>query len=293
MSNPHAILGLAATDTGDVADQIPADVYSSRVLEALYAARKLAGIVSAVREDMTAMAGTTIQVPYMNRRTAQGPIAEGVALTDTATTTGTYPVTLAKYGDYDLVNREVFEDQDNFTQEDFIRNMGEALAEKVDDLVFTALEGAATTNVQDLAVAGTLTDLYDKVVDLKAMMKKDNVNPTHIIIGPDQEAQFLKDTSEGIKFTSITVQDGELLRVAGLEVIVTSLANAKAATAGLVQAIVIDQRRALVEAWGRRPTTTVDATSKAESDQVKLVTWIRYGVAAMELNSIGHVRNAP
>lgn len=291
MTDPKQVLGLAATATSDVTDLIPEDVYSTRVLEALYAARKFAGIISAVKEDLTAKAGTIIQVPFMNRRTAQGPIAEGTALTANATTTGTYPIAIEKFGDYDLVNREVFEDQTIFTQEDFIRNMGEALAEKVDDLVYTELETAVAGSTETLAVAGTLTDLYDQVVELKAKMKKLNENPSHLLIGPDQEAQFLKDTSEGIKFQQISVREGELLAVAGLEVIVSSLANANAATAGLVQAIMIDARRALGEAWGRRPDTTVDAVSKIESDQVKIVTWIRYGTASLDLNAIGHVTN--
>lgn len=292
MSNARRVLGLAATATGDVTDLIPEDIYTDRVLETLYAARKFAGVISAVEEDLTAKAGTTVQVPYKNRRTAQGPIAEGNSLVANATTTGTFPITVAKYGDYDLVNREVFEDQSIFTQEDFISNMGEALAEKVDDLNLVALETAVAGSTETLAVAGTLTDLYDSVVDLKAKMKKFNESPSHLIIGPDQEAQFLKDTNEGIRLGQTKVNgDGDLLMVAGLKVIVSSLANANATTASMVQAIVIDAKRALGEAWGRRPDTTVDAVSKAESDQVKLVTWIRYGVAALDLKAIGHVKN--
>lgn len=291
MSNPKQVLGLAATASSDVTDLIPEDVYSTRVLEALYAARKFAGIISAVKEDLTAKAGTTVQVPYINRRTAQGPIAEGASLTANATTTGTYPIAIEKFGDYDLVNREVFEDQSVFTQEDFIRNMGEALAEKVDDLVYTELETAVAGSTETLAAAGVLTDLYDQVVELRAKMRKLKMVPSHLIIGPDQNAQFLKDTSEGIKHEQISVREGQVLTVAGLEVIESPLANANASTLNMVQAIMIDARRALGEAWGRRPDTTVDAVSKAESDQVKIVTWIRYGTSTLDLNAVGHVKN--
>lgn len=286
-------IGFAATTTAEVADQIPADVYSVGVLNALYANRELANVISGFREDLTAAAGDTVQVPYLAPRTAQGPIAEGTALSDVATTSGTYPIALAKYGDYDLVNREVWEDQDNFSEGDFVMNIGEALAEKVDQVLYAAAEGAAAGTLTNLATAGDLTDLYEKVVDCKAAMKKLKVKPSHLIIGPDQEARFLKDAEEGIRFTQIQVRDGELLQVAGLSVIVTANANANVLTAGEVQAIIIDSRRALGEAWGRRPDTTVDEVSKAESDQVKLVTWIRYGAAALDLDAIGHVRNAP
>lgn len=286
------ILGLAATTTTEVDSLIPEDMYSTLVLEALYAARQLAGVVSAVREDLTADAGDVVQVPFMSARSAQGPIAEGAALTATASATGTYPITVEKFGDYDLVNNEVFEDQTIFDENSFLTNQAEALAEKVDDLVFTELETAAAGSSETLAVAGTLTDLYDQIVELKAKMKKLKQKPNLIITGPDQEAQFLKDTSEGIKLQNIQVRNGELLSVAGLPVIITPLANANAATAGLIQAIMIDGRRAVGEVWGRRPQRVVDRVSGAPNDQTRLITWLRYGTDELELNAIGHVKNA-
>lgn len=292
MATPaEQILGLAATATSDVTSLIPSDVYAAIVLEALYAERQFAGIVTATQEDLTAKAGDTVQVPFINTRTAQGPISEGTTLTANATSTGTYPIVVEKFGDYDLVNAEVFEDQEIFDREDFVRNMARALAEKVDDLVFTELETAAASSTETLAVAGTLTDIYDQVVELKAKMKKLKVKPTHLIFGPDQEAQFLKDTSEGIKLQNITVRDGQVISVAGLECIVSPLANANAATASLVQAIMVDRSRAVGEAWGRRPETTIDDVSKKESDQVKLITWIRYGTDELDVKGIGHVKN--
>jgi hypothetical protein len=291
MPNDEEILGLAATTTTEVSTLIHDDVYSSLILEALYAARAFAGIVSATREDLTAEAGNDVQVPYMSARTAQGPIAEGVALTANASATGTYAITIEKFGDYDLVNREVFEDQTIFDENAFLRNQAEALAEKVDDLVWTELETAAAASSETLAVAGTLTDLYDQVVELKAKMKKLKVKPNFLITGPDQEAQFLKDTSEGIKLQQIQVRDGELMSVAGLPVIISPLCNANAATAGLVQAVMIDSRRAVGEAWGRRPERVVDRVTKADSDQVRLITWLRYGTDELDVNAIGHVKN--
>lgn len=291
MPTDEEILGLAATSTTEVATLIPDDVYGSLVLDAIYANRQFAGIVSAIREDMTAKDGNDVQVPYISARTAQGPISEGGALTATASATGTYVITIEKYGDYDQVNNEVFEDQSIFREEDFIRNMGEALAEKVDDLVFTELETAAAASTETLAVAGTLTDIYDQIVELKAKMKKLKYKPDWLIFGPDQEGQLLKDTSEGIKLQNIQVRDGQVISVAGLPCIVSPLANANAATASLVQAVMIDSRRAVGEAWGRRPTRLVDRVTDAPNDRTRLITWIRYGTDELDVNAIGHVKN--
>lgn len=291
MADADDILGL--TDTTDVADQIPADVYSQVILEGLYANRMLADIVSAVREDLSGRAGNIVQVPFIAARTAQGPITAGNALTATDESTGTYPITLAKYGDYDLVQREVFEDQMNFNEADFVRNQFEALAEKVDQLVYDELETATPGATCTLATTAdvSLSDFYDCVVEVRASLQKLKVRPSHLIIGPDQAAQLLKDTSEGIKEQQITVRDGMVLRVAGLDTITTPLANAAVSTLSEVQGIVIDSQRAVGEAWGRRPEFKRDDVSKIESDQVKLVTWIRYGTSELDTNAIGHVIN--
>jgi len=291
MADEH-ILGLAPTTiASDVDDLIPADVYSTLVLEALYARRAFAGIVAAVEEDLTARAGNVVQVPYISPRTAQGPIAEGTALTENATSTGTYPITLQKFGDADLVNAEVWEDQTIFQREDFINNMGQALAVNVDQQVYDALEAATPGQSKVLTTEGVYTDLYDRIVELKQALKAAKYSPSHLLIHPDQEAQFLKDTDEGIKLGQIAVRDGELLRVAGLAVIVSPLANAVTTTFDEVQGIVIDRSRALGEAWGRRPNTKVDEMSESLKDQVRLVTWLRYGTAVLDTGAIGHIVN--
>lgn len=289
MPNDEQTLGL--TDTTDVATLIPADVFSAQVLDALYAERKFEGLLAGVQVDLTAKAGNVVQVPFIGARTAQGPIAPGGALTATDSSFGTYPITLDKYGDYDRVQNEVFEDQDAFDVNAFTTNMGKGLAERIDQEVYDVLEAATAGSTETLAAAGVLTDLYDQIVELKAKMEKLKVKPSHVIIGPDQNAQFLKDTSEGVKLLQIQVRDGLVVAVAGLPVVMSPLANANTATAGAVQAIIIDKSRAVGEAWGRRPNMTVDRTTEAPSDITRLIAWLRYGTDVMDLTAIGHVKN--
>lgn len=286
------VLGLTALS--DVTNLVPRDLYSTQVLLALYAVRMFAGIISVVREDMTAGPGSTVKVPTISPRVAQGPISEGSALTATATTTSVYAITLAKYGDYDLVNKEVFHDQTIFSQADFITNIGNGLGEKVDQVVYDALKNGtpASGNTATLAVAGTLTDLYAKIVTVRAGMKKNKVRPDFLLLGPDQEAQFLQDTNQGVRLAQTIVgPDGVLQILAGLKVIVSPLANSNTSAASRVQAILIDSKRAVGEAWGRRPDTIVDELSLSQNDQVKLVTWLRYGCAVLDPKAFGQVTN--
>lgn len=291
MATPAQILGLADTTTANVGDLIPEDVYSTLILEAIYAARRFSGVVTAVREDLTAEAGDTVQVPFMGRRTPQTNVAEGDALTPTATTTGTYPITVEKHGDYDRVTREVFEDQEAFDEDDFLRNMAAGLAELADQIVYDELETAVPGFSVDLAVAGNFSDLYDKIIDLRATMSAANQPPNFVIVGEEAVAQFLKDTDEGIKFENVNVQNGQLISIAGMEVLVSSLANAQVVTANEVQAILINSRRAVGEAWGRRPERIIDRVTDAPSDKIRLIMWMRYGADELDTDAIGHVLN--
>lgn len=291
MPTTAQVLGLADTTTANVGDIIPEDVYSTLALEAIYHARQMSGVVTAVREDLTAEAGDTVQVPFMGRRTPQTNVAEGDSLVPTATTTGTYPITIEKHGDYDRVTNEVFEDQEAFDEDDFLRNMASGLAELCDTIVYDELETAVPGFTVDLAVAGSYTDLYDKIIDLAAAMRAAGQKPTHVILNAAASARFAKDTDEGIKFDQITVTNGVVTSIAGMEIIESPLANANVATANAVQAILVNQRRAIGEAWGRRPTRIIDRVTDAPSDKTRLIMWMRYGADELDTDAIGHVLN--
>lgn len=288
---PSADAILFGTTTTEAEETIPDDVFSRLVLEALYANRQLTGVVAAVSEDLTARPGDTVKVISMPTRAAQGPVAEGAALADTADDPTSVAIGLDKFGDLNVLTREVLEDADVLDRQDYVRNMSEALAEKVDQEAYDALETATPGSTTTLANAGDLSDLYTKIVDLKAAMKGAKVAPDTVILHPDHEAQFLKDTNEGVTFQNIRAQDGELTGVAGLNPIVSPLANPNTSTLGEVQAVVADSSRALGEAWGRRPDIIVDEQTLADSDEIRLIIWIRYGSAALDATAVGHVVN--
>lgn len=287
---PKEILGL--TVEADVTTAIPLDVYSGVILEALFASRTLSGLVPFVAEDISGKPGNTVQVPYINRRALPVSVSAGGTVAAVATTTGTYTVSMTKYAARDRVDKEVLEDQHILTAEGIFRNMAEGGGEKVDQILYDALIAAtpAAGNTKTLAVAGTLTDIYDKIVECRAGMKKNKgIKPSHVIVHPDVEAQALKDTSEGIKHESIVVRDGQLLSIAGMVCIVTPLANANAATVGMVQATLLDARRCIAEGWKRRPTFETDRI--LSSDQIDLAMFFRYGVAVCDTAALGLVKN--
>ena len=279
------------TTTTQTAEWIPTETWAKLILEGAWESRKLAGIVSAVEYDKNAGEGTNIEVRFFPARSAQGPISEGNALTATSSDPTVKAITIAKYGDYDLVTGETFEDtSDNFKVR-LANSMSHAISEKLDALVYAELETAVEGYTATLTTAGTITELYDKVVELRGDMLGGKVKPDTLIIHPDMEAAFAKETSQGVRGMMVNFgNDGNLSKVAGLNVVVSAAANANTTTTTEVQAIVIDSSRAVGEAYGR-PLEFKTAEPDIEYDRTKVVCWIRYGTAELDTEGIGHVIN--
>lgn len=278
------------TSTGNWGTAVPDDVYSSILLDQLYETRSLAG-VALMGGDLSGQAGSTVKVPYLSGVSAPSATSEGDAVASVQPAINFATVTLDKYMVHFELTRELLEDQMLVDQGQFLRWQAQAIAERQDIDVFTELNGATPGQSQTLATAGDLADVYDQIVELKADLRGAKYAPDSVIIHPDVEAQLLKDTSEGVKFGQLNVQNGEVLSIAGMRAYVTPHANANAATSNLVQAVVLDSSRAIAEAWGRRPMTIVDEFTKADEDEVRLITSIRWGVDEVDTGAIGHVTN--
>lgn len=280
------------TTTTQTAEWIPTETWAKLILEGAWEARKLSPAVAAVSYNKNAGEGSNIEVRYFPARTAQGPITEGNALSATSSDPTVKAITIAKYGDYDLVTGETFEDTSDDFKARLVNSMGYAIGEKLDDIVYTELETATPGSSKTLTTKGDGTSLYDKVVELRGDMLAAKVRPDTLIIHPDYEASLLKETVQGVRGNMVTVgNDGHIDRVAGLNVIVSAAANASAATTHIVQAIVIDSTRAVGEAYGR-PLEFKTAEPDIEYDRTKVVCWIRYGADELDTAGIGHIVNA-
>lgn len=135
-------------------------------------------------------------------------------------------------------------------------------AEKMDKEILDKLDLGKVTETTykpgvkvELAAAGDLTDIYDKIVEAAdALRYGKGLNPDVLVIGKDVKAQLIKDYKDATKRYLIDVgPDGEIRSVYGLKVIVSPLAPPVGTTAGEVVAVVLDSSQALVEAWGAGP----------------------------------------
>ena len=288
-----ASVNLAATSTTQTDAWIPADIYAQQVFMGLHSKRVLGALAAALGVNVQQGEGGTVQVRFFPKRTAQGPIAEGVALSQTATgSLTTKSITLSKYGDYDILTQESIDYTAGPVKDMLLDEMGAALAEKLEQVTYDVLKNAASTQTYTLDISGTLS--YEDILRAEAKAKKDKkVRPDFLIIAHDLVPDLLLDPNltKTVNYGEGTVAlPGEVGRIGNVRIIAHDLAVAKATTTGTVQGILIDSTRAFGEAFGR--PLTFEEERVPEDDTWKEVCWVRYGAAVLDPDAIMLLKNA-
>jgi hypothetical protein len=279
------------TTTTEASEAIPSEVYSDLLLEAAYAPDNLRDAIAATTVDLTARDGDTVSVLAMPTRTAS-TVSEGSAVSDSADDPTETPITLTKWGTRNDVTRETLEDSAVIGRQQYIANLMAALNDQVNARIANRLNNSSNAGTTvDLASAGVLADVYDKAVSAKQSLKGNDMRPDMVLMHPDVEEQFLKDERVGTAGENITVQDGSLTRIAGMSVRVSSHFNALNQSSGTVLSTVIDSSRALGSAWGRQPEVIEDETTSADTDEVRLIAWMRYETEIIDTTAVGMVQN--
>jgi N4-gp56 family major capsid protein len=271
---------------------IPADVYAQTVFMGLHSQRVLGSLAAAVRVDVQAGEGDTVQVRIFPKRTAQGPISQGTALTDTALgTLTTKSVQIQAYGDYDQLTGQALDFTSDNLKSRLLTEMGAALNEKLEQVLYDVLKNASGTKTRTLDVAGKID--FEEVVKAKAVLRKEKMHPDFLIVGPDFEADLLLDPNltKSVDYDgSVVALPGEIGRIGSIRILVHELAVASATTAGAVQGILIDSSRAFAEAFGHPLSFEEDRVP--ESNKWKEVAWVFYGAAVVDPNAICLLKNA-
>jgi hypothetical protein len=291
----QTIAALANTTTTEVAEYIPARQYAALIVKKAQAKRLLAGLRAAVVRKLEQGEGTIVRVRIWPKRTAQGPISEGSSLSAVADNPTSVDVTIQKYGDYNQLTGESIYQANADIVAMSLEAMGNGIARKYDQLVYDELEGATPGASKTLAVAGELVandDFAVKLIQLVNEMRKLDVVPTDVLLGPDQVGALAQIKTQNLQVgAGISLDsDGRVSKFYGLQVHdLFSIANANATTASMVQAIVIDRSRAFAEAYGKDLVFKEDEV--IESDLYKHVCWSWFGVAEVDTDGIGHILN--
>ena len=129
------------------------------------------------------------------------------------------------------------------------RDMGYALAKKLDQDIFTALASTTITNyvpnsVAVSAIASSDTIGTDVIADAIAAVRANDYEAKYLVIHPNQEKALMKLSQfvdASVYGGREVVMNGEIGRYLGLRVLVTTLVPANATTSTAKNAYVLDQ----------------------------------------------------
>jgi len=296
------------TSNSEIASWVKADIFADTILEGLVCYGQLSGKITALEYDLTAGGGDTVQVKYVEKRTNSCTSMTGscLCLSDTSTTFGTYDIKINAWGDYDVVCGYSEWKADGDIMPLIMNEMAKRMAECRDEEIYNNLvTNIGTPNIDkeskvscaDGVIAGsccTFTyELYNSIVTVMKHMQGDSYEPDYVILHPDVAKYLYFKDGTGYFYSQIPgtsySEDGKLQTLAGLKVIECCNANDCSDNAGEVQAVIIDSRRAVGEAWGKRPTFTEFYENYC--DRTRLVLWQYWGSAALDSDAVGWVSN--
>ncbi len=254
-------------------------------------------VAMSVNRELVNSPGSSIKVRQIGATTVNEK-SEGVETAETdftheATTIDTDP---SASNGYVLQSNIPFTDEaredSNLPEMDrAAQEAGEDHAEFRDQVHYDLVEGASGVQSATVSTDGEIS--YTDVKDLAQQMRQNDYNVDSLVISHDHLADLLDED----KFilaneadTDAGLRDGLVGRFAGVEVYVTSQANASSTTAGETQAVLMDSGRAYAVAVKRDPTAEEDRDEQA--GVTNMVITQRFGNAVVDEQAIGHLNNA-
>lgn len=265
VDNMKKIETLAETGTASVAIVIP-EVWSRKVEEAARPKRVFRNLIS-LNTDLLNKEGDIVWMPRRGTVTAAG-LTEAGTITPTALTYGTaLKLEPSEVGAGVSVSKQAVERAFVNLLEDATRELGEALAQKEDLDIGTALTAATTNALYGGNATGTADiesgDVLTPTLFAKAILyvRDDNFNPTDIVIAPEQQWQL----GTASQFTNAATFGGRELITTGyvpqyLGVKIWTSTNVPSGAAGAGTdvpyhvCVVMDSKRAGAIAVKRNPT---------------------------------------
>lgn len=294
------------TGDSDVADWTPTDTFCDMIIYALHCNRVLSGKVTVGKCNFARGKGETITIRSIAARLGQGRltgeelnfpgIGDCDCLDPVASSFSATAVTLKAFGDYDKICEQSIFKAGDIVKQAILQEMGEAMADLVDEYIFYLLGTVATPDCSydlgDPNCGCFANDLYNLVIDAEASRRGAGYDPDFVIMHPTVAALFkYKDTADVPRHmtSQIVVKDGILVRIGSLNVIEYCGANAFSAVADTVLAVLLDSSRAVAEAWGKRPSFEEERIP--ECDAWKEVVWMYLGCGIIDEDAICHIKN--
>lgn len=288
------------TGDDDLAQWMPTETLCDMILYALHCNRVLSGKVTVGKCSFQKGKGETVNIRSVAARTAQGNtdgtftgLADCECLEPVPSSFTKTQITLRAFGDYDKICEQSIFKVGDIVKQAVLKEMGEAMADLVDQYIFYLLADVATPDcsftVSDPSCGCFTNNLYNLIVDAEASRRKAGYDPDIVIMSPKVAALFkYKDTADLPRYATaqIVVKDGILMKIGPLSVIEYCGAY-EFDDAGKPCAIILDSSRAVGEAWGKRPKFEEERIP--ECDAWKEVVWMYLGCGIIDEDAICHI----
>jgi hypothetical protein len=297
------------SDTGcdtDVSSWSPSENFVAAIWHTVYAKSKLLGIAN-VGFDVKAGHGNRVDIRTIGKFAAPSSLNACECASCASNTLGTYSITLSQYAlGFVECNFELWDVGFELYKKE-VEALGFRYAEFFDDQLYSELNTATAGNTIDLANAlsctpgmsgscctdTSLVDLYNAVIEGKATMEAADYNPDVLIMSPTVASILMRMQTPSVQPWASSIisidSNGQLSKFAGLKVIVTSSANACSAVSGTHVAIMIDSKRALGAAFGKRPFLLTEQSASCNS--VESYMWCYFGASELDTDAILHIEN--
>jgi len=293
----------------DVSSWSPADIYVNAVWHTMYESANLLKV--AVKGlDINKGDGLNVQIRTITRFD-RSDITETSApcecVSCTSTSFSTYTLTLKKYGiSTEICEFDVWDVGDVYRKE-YLKSLGGVWAEQFDYLIYSELEGAtpgqscslASTSMScSFAVGGScctdgsLMAFYDCIDSVITNMRANYYKPDYIIMHPTIARIFrAMQTPSPVFANTVEIgKNGKVSKILGVNVIEYNGANSCSdcdSVGGDVAIIVIDSRRAVGAAFGKKPK--LESDRNIECDSTTYAMWCYFACGELDTGAIGHV----
>jgi len=304
-------MGYAYTDsdTGcedDVSAWTKADVFADLIWQAAQCGRQLSGVITMRGVDINAGDGLVVQIKAINASSMGSALDPCECSACSSNVFTTYSLTLKRYDIYKvLCNLDIFSVGDSYKAA-VVESMSRAFISGIDALIWTAISGAVAGFSEQLAVAADCdpaapsngccnygTELYKEIIELEAKMREAGYGPDFFLILNPRVATYLK-YKEGGNYppwvAEVQMEGNTIVKIGNIKVIEYCGATSCTADSEAVMAVMVDQKRAVGEAYGKRPSFKTDE-DPIECDSQKLIERAYIAVDALDLNAIGHIIN--
>jgi len=293
---------------GDISDWEPQRNFVNAIWHTMYESANLLK-VAVPGLDISKGAGNRVDIRTISRF-ERGDITTNEescgCLSCTSTSVSKEYITLQQHGiKAELCEYDIWSVGEKFRQE-WLKSLGGVWAEFFDYMVFNALDdggAAGYTETVSYAAAGLsgscctdsfLLDLYNAVDLVVTDMKANYYKPNYMIMHPHVAAAFRRMQDVKPIFADVIQigKDGSLKSILGIPVIEFNEANdpTSATVSGTDWVHIIDSRRAVGAAFGKRPT--MESERNIDCNSTTYAMWCYFNTKVLDDNAIGTVEEA-